>query len=141
MLDLVTRSVRLEASINGQDVGVAVGANRWSYDTRAVTGPATHTGAAPVYSVDSSVLGGMYANRIRLTSTEAGVGVRLLGDAAASAGDFTLTAAGRIELQTRVTALSDVNVSTTSAEANALALTDASLTSTGKTVQAGCQAV
>ncbi|MCW8196914.1 filamentous hemagglutinin N-terminal domain-containing protein [Verminephrobacter aporrectodeae subsp. tuberculatae] len=134
VLDLVTRSLRLEASIHGQDVGVAVGANRWSYDTRAVTGPAAHTGAAPVYSVDSSVLGGMYANRIRLTSTEAGVGVRLLGDAAASAGDFTLTAAGRVELQTRVTALSDVNVSTTSAEANALALTDASLTSTGKTV-------
>ena len=136
VLDMVTRSVRIDAPVNGQDVGIAAGANRWSYDTRAVTGAATPTGSAPVHSIDTAVLGGMYANRIRMTSTEAGVGVRMLGDAAASAGDFTLTAAGRIELQNRISASTDLSVGTTAIDTNALALTDASLTSTGKTTLA-----
>ncbi|MBJ2156563.1 two-partner secretion domain-containing protein [Variovorax sp. IB41] len=131
VLDLVTRSVRIEAPINAQDLSIAAGTNKWSYDTRAVTGAATPTGNAPVYSIDTAVLGGMYANRIRLSSTEAGVGVRMLGDAAASASDFTLTAAGKVELQNRISAATDVNVSTTGTGAGALALTDASLTSTG----------
>jgi filamentous hemagglutinin len=136
VLDLVTRSVRIEAPVNGQDVSVAAGTNKWSYDTRAVTGAATPTGSAPVYAIDTAALGGMYANRIRMTSTEAGVGVRMLGDAAASAGDFTLTAAGKVELQNRISASGDLSVGTTATDANALALTDASLTSTGKTTLA-----
>lgn len=136
VLDLVTRSVRIEAPVNGQDVSVVAGTNRWSYDTRAVTGAATPTGSTPVYAIDTAALGGMYANRIRMTSTEAGVGVRMLGDAAASAGDFTLTAAGKVELQNRISASGDVGIATTATDANALALADASLTSTGRTTLA-----
>ncbi|MCW8176760.1 hemagglutinin repeat-containing protein [Verminephrobacter aporrectodeae] len=136
VLDLVTRSVRVDAPVNGKDVSVVAGTSRWSHDTRAVTGVATATDGAPTYSIDTSALGGMYANRIRLTSTEAGAGVRMLGEAAASAGDFTLTAAGRVELRNRVSASSDVSVSTASTDVDALALTDASLTSTGKTTLA-----
>lgn len=141
VLDLVTRSVRIEAPVNGQDVSVVAGTNRWSYDTRAVTGAATPTGSAPVYAIDTAALGGMYANRIRMTSTEAGVGVRMLGDAAASAGDFTLTAAGKVELQNRISASGDVGIATTATDANALALADASLTSTGKTTLAAAGGV
>ena len=133
VLDLVTRALRVEAPINGNDVSVATGLNRWNYTTRAVDGNAAATGAAPTYAIDTSALGGMYANRIRLLATEAGVGVRMAGDAAASAGDFTLSAAGRIELQNRVSATGDVTVATTAADAGALALTDASLSSTGRT--------
>src|SRR3546814_18377070 len=46
----------------------------------------------------------MYANRIRLIATEAGVGVRALGDVAATAGDFTINAAGKIELAAKASA-------------------------------------
>lgn len=133
VLDLVTRALRVEAPINGNDVSVATGLNRWNYTTRAVDGNAVATGATPTYAIDTSALGGMYANRIRLLATEAGVGVRMAGDAAASAGDFTLSAAGRIELQNRISATGDVAVATTAADATAIALTDASLSSTGKT--------
>ncbi|MDP9916768.1 filamentous hemagglutinin family protein [Variovorax boronicumulans] len=136
VLDLVTRSVRIEAPVHGQEVSVVAGTNRWSYDTRAVSGAATPTEGAPVHAIDTAALGGMYANRIRMISTEAGVGVRMRGDAAASAGDFTLTAAGKVELQNRISASTDVSVATTAADRDALALTDASLTSTGKTTLA-----
>ncbi|MGU3626885.1 two-partner secretion domain-containing protein, partial [Comamonas sp. C24C] len=133
VLDLVTRSVRTEAQLNGQDVSIVTGTNKWSYNTRAVTGVVTPRGDAPAYSIDTAALGGMYADRIRMTSNEAGVGVRMLGDAAASVGDFTLTAAGNVELRSHISAAANVNVITTGTGANALALTDASLTSSGMT--------
>ena len=44
-----------------------------------------------------------------------------------------MSAAGKVELQGRVSAARDISVATSSADANALAVTDASLTSTGKT--------
>ena len=74
----------------------------------------------------------MYANRIRLTATEAGVGVRMLGDAAASAEDFTLSAAGRVELYNRISAQRDVLVASTSNEAAAIALAGATLNASRK---------
>lgn len=128
VLDLVTRSVRLEGTVHAQDLGITTGANHWDYGTRTVTGSADSQGAAPTYAIDSSALGGMYANRIRLSATEGGVGVRLLGDAAASGADFTLTAAGRIEVGAQISAARDVQVASASHGAAALALIDGSLT-------------
>lgn len=136
VLDLVARSMRIEAPINAQDLGIAAGANKWSYDSRTVTAAAAPTGSTPAYAIDTALLGGMYANRIRLSATDAGVGVRMRGDAAASAGDFTLTAAGQVELQGRISSAADLSVATTGADAGALTLARASLTSTGKTTLA-----
>jgi filamentous hemagglutinin len=128
ILDLVTRSVRIDGALNAQDLGIFTGANQWDYGTRAVTGSTGAQGTAPVYAIDSSALGGMYANRIRLTATENGVGVRMLGDAAASVDDFTLSAAGRVELRNRISAQRDVLVASSSSDASAIALADATLT-------------
>ncbi|MDM0014712.1 hemagglutinin repeat-containing protein [Variovorax sp. J22P168] len=128
VLDLVTRSVRIEGKVNAQDLGITTGTNQWDYGTRAVTGSVAAQGTAPAYAIDSAALGGMYANRIRLSATEAGVGVRMLGDAAASAEDFVLSAAGRIELQNRISAQRDVLLASSSKDAVAIALADASLT-------------
>ena len=55
------------------------------------------------YVIDSSLLG-MHANSISLIATGAGAGVRVAGDAAATAGDLTITADGRIDLSNTVTA-------------------------------------
>ena len=129
ILDLVSRSVRIDGNINAQDLGVFAGAQQWRYDTRGVTGAAAPQGSAPVYAIDSSALGGMYANRIRLVSTDAGVGVRMLGNAAANGQDFSLSAAGRIELNNAISAQRDILLASTSNDAAVLALTDAALTS------------
>lgn len=125
-LSLLARSVRLEGQVNARDLTVAAGSGSWDYATRQLTAGAA-TGTVPAFAVDSTVLGGMYANRIHIQATEAGVGVRMLGDAAATADDFTIDAAGRVVLQGRVSAERDLHVASTAADSQALQLDGASL--------------
>lgn len=117
LLDIVTRSVRLDGPVNAKDLHVAAGPVQWDYAGRAVSGAVAGLGAAPAYAIDSSRLGGIYADRIRLVATEAGVGVRMRGEAAARADDFTLDAAGRIQLQGRLSAARNVALAQTGAAA------------------------
>lgn len=128
ILDLVTRAVELQAPINVPDLGITTGTNQWSYITRNVTGSTSGVGSAPSYAIDSSALGGMYANRIRLIATENGVGVRLLGNAAAATGDFVLTSAGTIALQNQISAKQNITITGTDTSAQSVTETDSSLT-------------
>ncbi|WP_394659180.1 hemagglutinin repeat-containing protein [uncultured Novosphingobium sp.] len=125
-LALVARSVKIDGQINAKTMDVVTGANDWNSDELVVTAKRA-TDAAPEYAIDSTVLGGMYANRIRLIATEAGVGVRALGDVAASGSDFTLDAAGRVVLAGKISAANDVRVNTSGA---GITLQQASLTAT-----------
>lgn len=118
IFDIVARSVKVDGKINtiaGGSLGITVGNNAWDYTNRNVTGSVAGVGVAPSYAFDSTVLGGMYAGRIHIVATEAGVGVRMLGEAAASADDFTLTSAGKIEIQSAISAARDTSITTTSA--------------------------
>lgn len=84
-MDLIARAVRVNAALH---------ANRLHVETKVDAG----SGQAPVFGIDVSQLGGMYARKIVLASTEAGVGVSTHGVLAAHAGDFTLASNGRIDL-------------------------------------------
>lgn len=113
ILDIVTRSARIDGQINtaaSGSLGIVTGSNQWRYASRDIGGTTTPDGAAPAVAIDSSALGGMYAGRIRLIATEAGVGVRMLGDAAASVDDFRLDGAGQVALQGRISAVRDLQV-------------------------------
>lgn len=116
VLDLVARSVKIDGQINGQDVAVVAGSNTYGYADRSTTAEVP-TGDTPLYAIDSTALGGMYANRIQLLATENGVGVRMRGEAAASADDFMLSASGRIEINTRISAERDLKVQTVASAA------------------------
>ena len=121
IFDIVARSVKVDGKINTSDtgsLGITTGANSWSYNGRNVTGAVAPSGAAASYAIDSTVLGGMYSGRINIIATEAGVGVRMLGEAAASADNFRLTSAGKIELQAALSARQDLTVTTTAASGN-----------------------
>ena len=116
VLDLVARSIRIDGRLSASPTGslrLVAGTNQWSYDTREVTGSVAGSGPAPAYAIDSTALGGMYAGRIRLIATEAGVGVRMLGEAAASADDFSLTSAGDVTIRTQISAQRNLTVATT----------------------------
>ncbi|MFL6715310.1 MAG: ESPR-type extended signal peptide-containing protein, partial [Burkholderiaceae bacterium] len=110
LLDIVTRTLKVDGQVNANDVVLATGANAWNYETREVTGSIAPAGAKNEYAIDTSALGGMYANRIHMIATEAGVGVRMLGEAAARADDFRLDAAGQVVLGGALSAQRDLVV-------------------------------
>ncbi|WP_165497346.1 hemagglutinin repeat-containing protein [Phytopseudomonas dryadis] len=94
--DLITRSAKLNAELHAQRLNVITGRNEVDAATLQATAKAADGSEAPLLAIDSSALGGMYAGAIRLVGTEAGVGVKLAGDLAASAGDIQIEANGQL---------------------------------------------
>ncbi|MDR0781403.1 MAG: filamentous hemagglutinin N-terminal domain-containing protein [Pseudomonadales bacterium] len=111
---LISRAVEVNAGLWANALDIVTGVNDItlnSTDTAQVT-PRTGTSLAPVYGLDVAALGGMYAGKIILVGTEAGVGVRNAGDIGASAGQIRLTADGWIENSGRMMASMDLDLST-----------------------------
>ncbi|MDD1016649.1 hemagglutinin repeat-containing protein [Pseudomonas sp. TNT2022 ID1025] len=96
--EIITRSARINARINANKLDIVTGANDVDARTLKATARAANPADAPQLAIDSSALGGMYAGAIKLVGTEAGVGVKLDGNLAASAGDIQLDANGHLSL-------------------------------------------
>lgn len=96
--DIIARSVKINAQINARDLNVVAGRNAVNAQSLDAKALADDGSAKPQVAIDSSALGGMYANSIRLVGTEGGVGVRLAGDVAASAGDLQLDVNGQLTM-------------------------------------------
>lgn len=96
-VDLIARAVQANATLYASQLNVIAGVNQVDRATLAAT-PIAGSGAAPALGIDVAQLGGMYASKIMLASTEHGVGVSLRGIAAAQAGELTLTAQGKLVL-------------------------------------------
>ncbi|MFC3609408.1 two-partner secretion domain-containing protein, partial [Stutzerimonas tarimensis] len=94
--DLITRSARINAELHANKLNIVTGRNQVDADDLSATAKTDSRDDQPLLAIDSSALGGMYAGAIRLVGTEAGVGVKLAGDMAASAGDIRIDANGKL---------------------------------------------
>jgi len=114
--EIITRSAKLNAEIQAKNLTIIAGANDVDAKTLKATARAADPATAPQLAIDSSALGGMYAGAIKLVSSEAGVGVKLDGKMAASAGDIQLDANGHLSI-VDTAATGAVNVKADSLEA------------------------
>jgi filamentous hemagglutinin len=138
-VDLIARSVAINANLWANQVDVIAGPNQVDYASLGVQ-VIQGEGTIPTVGIDVSNLGGMYANRIRLIGSEAGVGVRSAGTLAAQAGDFSIDGAGRVTLTGSTSATGNLavhgaqgidNLGTTAAGANLSATSEADIQNAG----------
>jgi filamentous hemagglutinin len=94
--DIITRALVANAGIWSPQLQVTLGANQVSADQSQIT-PVAGDAAKPTFALDTSALGGMYAQKITLVGNEHGVGVRNAGTIGAQAGDLVVTVDGRLE--------------------------------------------
>ena len=114
--EVITRSATINGQINARHFSVIAGHNDVDADTLAPTARADDGSSQPLLAIDSTSLGGMYANTIRLVGTERGVGVHLAGHMAASAGDIHIDANGHLSVG-QMAASGAINVQAASLEA------------------------
>ncbi|WP_051916724.1 MULTISPECIES: hemagglutinin repeat-containing protein [unclassified Serratia (in: enterobacteria)] len=110
--DLIARSVKINAGVWANDLNVTTGRNQVDAAHQTVNAKTADGSPRPSVAVDVSQLGGMYANKILLRGTEAGVGVHNAGALNAIAGDVVVNADGTLTNSGAMTASQTVQVTT-----------------------------
>jgi len=113
--DIITRSAKINAELHANTLNIIAGRNNVDAQSLNATALADDGSAKPQLAIDSSALGGMYAGAIRLVGTEAGVGVKVAGNLAASAGDILIDANGQLNMA-QAAATGAVNVKALNAQ-------------------------
>ncbi|MDK7757882.1 DUF637 domain-containing protein [Providencia rettgeri] len=115
--DIISRATELNGQIKAKNLTLMQGTNRVDFQKGTVT-PIAGEGTKPSISVDTKALGGMYANQVKLVSTESGVGINL-SNVQTNQNDLTLTVDGKITLAGNIQGKKDINVSTKNLQINA----------------------
>ncbi|MCB5186971.1 hemagglutinin repeat-containing protein [Methylobacillus caricis] len=113
--DVITRAVEVNAGIWANHLNVTTGSNQVNVDStgnQTTISPIIPTSTAPAFAVDVAALGGMYAGKIHLIGTEAGLGVRNAGHIGASVGEVVVTTDGHITNSGTLAAHTDINITT-----------------------------
>lgn len=92
---ILARAVEVNAGIWANELKVFTGANQidaasLAANTTPVTTDIAGTGTVPSFALDVAQIGGMYAGKILMIGTEAGLGVRSAGTMSATGGDLVL---------------------------------------------------
>ena len=95
--EIISRTAKLNAKIHeARNAKIVTGKNEYNVKTKTVSKKLDSKDIKPTLAIDSSMVGGIYAGRISIISTEDGVGVNV-GDMGSSYGDIEITADGTIE--------------------------------------------
>ncbi len=111
---IVTRMASLNGPLWGRDVSIITGTGYYNYNDKVFTQEEI-PGGKPVFAIDASALGSIYAGRISLVCNEKGVGVRSQSNMLADASDIKINADGNIELKD-MQAAKDIDVASISGE-------------------------
>ena len=109
--DLIARAVQVNAGVWANQLNVTAGANQVNAANTVAT-PIAGSDATPAFAIDVAALGGMYANKIMLVGTEAGVGVRNAGQIGAAAGDVVVTADGLLQNAGQISSSGNTQIDT-----------------------------
>jgi len=91
--NILARAAVINANLWANDLKVVTGTNEISADASVITAQASSL-PAPLFAIDSSAIGGMYANKITLIGTQNGVGVNNFGTI--NAGTIAIDANGML---------------------------------------------
>lgn len=95
IVDVLSRKIFINGRIDAKTLRLIAGHNRVNYnDVENPTELSTSTSNEIV--IDSSLLGGMYVERLSIVANNKGTGVHMRGDMASSVGDISLRADGSI---------------------------------------------
>ncbi|HID9460754.1 TPA: DUF637 domain-containing protein [Proteus mirabilis] len=107
--DIISRSIEINGKINAKNLSLMQGNNHIDFGKGTVNS-INGEGVKPTVAIDTKALGGMYANQIRLVSTEKGVGVNL-SDIQTKQNSINLTVDGKITFNGNIQSEQDINVS------------------------------
>ena len=96
--DIVSRYAKINADLYANELNLITGQNEFNYANKQLTANSDNANANLQFAFDSTALGGMYANRIRLVGTEKGLGVNLEG-IVQSTDELQISADGDIQLK------------------------------------------
>ncbi len=106
-IDLIARRIAVAGRVDARELRLIAGANQIDAASGDVQGCADAVAAQVGYSLDVAAAGAMHAGRIHLITTEAGAGVRSVGELRAHSQDLRLDVAGELRLE-RASARRDV---------------------------------
>ncbi|MGA0569793.1 hemagglutinin repeat-containing protein [Variovorax sp. VNK109] len=114
---ILARAMQVNASIWAKELKVVTGANEVKAGAASTSGapqatPIAATGEKPAFALDVAALGGMYAGKIFLIGTEAGLGVNNAGQIG-SMGDLVLLNDGQLVNRNTIQAQGHVSVQAT----------------------------
>jgi filamentous hemagglutinin len=152
---VIARAVEVNAGIWANALNITTGTNQINVTSNGditsigaiSANPTLPDGGAnptPNFAIDVAALGGMYAGKISMVGTEAGLGVRNAGSIGASAGEISITADGLLQNTGKLSAKTNIQLETVAlagngsikADANISINLDADYTHTGE-LQAG----
>ncbi len=142
---LIARAIRVNAGVWAQELQVTTGSADVPANGSAAT-PRLPASPAPTIALDVAALGGMYAGKIHLIGTEAGVGFRNTGQIGAAAGEVRIDQRGWIDNSGQIDSATQLTLSTPAtltssgalrAGGNAVLTGDAGLTLDGSAVAGG----